>query len=64
MRKDGSVNYTVQFSHDLSDWEDSVEVPSLVANIDADYDIVEVSYPIVLTNNEKARFFRVEVELE
>ncbi|MBK1825558.1 beta strand repeat-containing protein [Haloferula rosea] len=63
-RKDGSVNYTVQFSNDLSSWENSAETPSAVANIDADYEIVEVSYPIVLSNGKKARFFRVEVLLD
>jgi len=62
-RKDGSVNYTVQFSNDLTTWEDSIQSPSMVTDIDADYEIVEISYPIVLSNFKKARFFRVAVDL-
>lgn len=62
-RTDGSVTYTVQFSNDLAIWEDNVAVPALVAAIDADYEIVEVPYPIILSNGKKAQFFRVVVEL-
>jgi len=62
-RTDGSAAYTVQFSNDLSTWEDSAEVPTLVTAIDADYEIVEVNYPIILANGKKANFFRVSVEL-
>jgi len=62
-RTDGSATYTVQFSNDLSTWEDSAEVPTFVASINSDYEIVEVSYPIILANGKKANFFRVSVEL-
>ncbi|BCX49623.1 hypothetical protein HAHE_35310 [Haloferula helveola] len=62
-RKDGSVNYVVEFSNDLSTWEATAETPTVVANIDADYEIVEVSYPIMLSNGKKARFFRLVVTL-
>jgi fibronectin-binding autotransporter adhesin len=63
MRRDdfgqpGSVSYTVQFSSDLSDWENSNAVPTVVAD-DGDYDLVEVPYPFFLNSGKKARFFRV-----
>ncbi|MBK1828077.1 autotransporter-associated beta strand repeat-containing protein [Haloferula rosea] len=60
-RKDGAINYTVQFSNDLLTWEDSIQSPAGVVDLDADYEIVEVNYPIVLSNFKKARFFRVKV---
>jgi len=63
-RKDGSVAYTVQFSNDLNTWEPSAQTPTVVTDIDTDHEIVEVPYPIVLSNFKKARFFRVSVELE
>jgi len=62
MRKDAALTYTAQFSDDLTHWEDNVSAPTLVTPLSADHDIVEVPYPIVLSNGEKGRFFRVKVE--
>ena len=62
MRKDAPLTYTVQFSGDLNDWEDSSATPTVVTAIDANHDIVEVPYLIDLSNGHKGRFFRIKVE--
>lgn len=61
-RKDQStagLTYTVQFSADLSTWQSSVVVPTVIAD-DGTYQVVAVKYPFFV-NGQKARFFRVTV---
>jgi hypothetical protein len=65
-RKDwvaAGLSYTVQFSADMSAWEDSVTTPTVVAS-DADMDAVTVPYPFFLNSGEKAQFFRVQVTIQ
>jgi autotransporter-associated beta strand protein len=64
-RKDYAVaglTYTVQFSADMSvgSWESSAAIPSVLAS-DATLDVVQVPYPLFLSNGKKAAFFRVEI---
>ncbi len=64
----GSADYAWQFSSNLSTWESSddspapdwLETPAQLAT-QGDYELLELDYPWFLDNNEKARFFRVEV---
>lgn len=53
------LTYTVQFSADLTTWQDSAATPTLVAD-DGDYEAVSVRYPFFV-NGKKARFFRVSI---
>ena len=53
------LTYTVQFSADLSTWQSSVVVPTVIAD-DGTYQVVAVKYPFFV-NGQKARFFRVTV---
>ena len=62
-RKDGSASYIVQFSHDLGSWEDQLQAPTFVTDVDADYEIVEMEFPALLSNSEEPRFFRISVTL-
>jgi len=60
----GSLTYTPQFSSDLVTFYDNETIPIFVANStdDADYEVVKVAYPILLPNEEEARFARIKVE--
>ena len=53
--------YQVQFSGDLTTWQNSSATPTIVAS-DAETDAVTVPYPFFV-NGKKARFFRVAVSL-
>ena len=59
----GSVEYTVQFSSDLTTFHDSTDTPIFVADSadDPAYEIVKVPYPLFTLDGQKARFFRVVV---
>ena len=59
-RIDGSAGYTLEFSSDLNDWEVMAPAESVLTT-DGDYQLVEFSYPLFLSNARKARFFRVTV---
>jgi len=54
------LTYTVQFSANLEDWEDSTATPSIIAS-DAEMKAVTVPYPFFLSSGKKAQFFRVSV---
>ncbi len=58
------LTYTVQFSHDMSSWEDDLTVPTTIAT-QGDHEVVEVQYPYALltgpNQGRKPRFFRVAV---
>jgi ELWxxDGT repeat protein len=61
-RKDwaaSGLTYTVQFSPNLTLWENSVAVPTVIAD-DGNLQAVTVPFP-ALINGEPARFFRVQV---
>lgn len=56
-----NLAYTPEFSADLSGWEGSATVPTVVAT-QGDYEVVEVPYPFSLpSNGRKPTFFRVAV---
>ncbi|WP_165788931.1 Ig-like domain-containing protein [Rubritalea profundi] len=59
----GSLNYTVQFSSDLSTFYSSAVVPVFVADsgTNADYEVVKVTYPSSLPNGMAAKFGRIQV---
>lgn len=62
-RKDyraAGLTYTVQFSADLTTWESSMEIPTVVAS-DALMDAVTVPYPLLLQSGAKARYFHVRI---
>ena len=59
------LKFTVQFSGDMTFWSDSIEIPSLL-DTDSLVELVSVTYPTLLltpTGVQKAKFFRVRVEL-
>jgi len=56
------LKFTVQFSPDLASWQTSTAIPTVVAS-DADFEVVEVPYPLFV-NGRKAGFFRVNVGLQ
>lgn len=61
-RKDQSaagLTYTVQFSTNLTTWQSSAVIPTVVAD-DGVYEVVTVKYPFFI-NGQKARFFRVSI---
>jgi autotransporter-associated beta strand protein len=53
----GSVTYTPQFSPDLQGFTDDLAAPTVVGAIDADYEVVSLSFPL------GAEFGRIVVEL-
>lgn len=56
--------YKVQFSADLSTWQDNdsnLNPPTFVATDNLEMDAVTVPYPFFLNTGEKAQFFRVQV---
>lgn len=55
------LTYTVRFSNDLSTWQTSTATPTVVAS-DADFDVVEVPYPLFI-GGKKAGFFSVVLDL-
>ncbi len=55
---DGLI-YTPQFSADLTTWQNSTAIPTVIAS-DATHDVVEVTYPFFI-GGKKARFFRIAV---
>lgn len=61
----GSLNYIVQFSGDLDDFEDDITPPTFVidSSDDSDYEVVSLPFPALLANGQQPRFFRVRVEL-
>jgi arylsulfatase B len=62
-RKDylaAGLTYIVQFSADLTTWENGTITPTVVAS-DAEMDAVTVPYPLLLSTGAKARFFRVRM---
>jgi hypothetical protein len=65
-RKDyltAGLTYTVQFSADLTGWQNSTATPSVIAS-DAEMDAVSVRYPFFLSDGRKAQFFRVRVTIQ
>lgn len=56
-----ALRYTVQFSADLTSWQNSTAIPDFRAS-GTDVEVVSVRYPLFLNNGRKARFFRVQVE--
>ncbi|MDB6076592.1 MAG: putative outer rane adhesin like protein [Akkermansiaceae bacterium] len=61
-RKDAAaagLTYTVQFSADLTTWESSTAIPTVVAG-DGDVEAVTVPYPFFV-HGKKAQYFRVVV---
>ncbi len=62
-RKDpasAGLTYFTEFSSDLSTWE-TVETSSLVVASDADHEAIQASFPDLLGNGAKPRFFRLRV---
>jgi hypothetical protein len=57
---EAGLTYTVQFSADLSAWENSTAAPVVLAT-DAEIEAVEVSAPAILGNGKSPQFFRVRV---
>ncbi|MGJ8639701.1 MAG: right-handed parallel beta-helix repeat-containing protein [Opitutaceae bacterium] len=59
------LNYTPQFSYNLTDWEAGSASPLVMdgPGYDPDLDLVRVDYPFLLNDGRKARFFRIKVEL-
>jgi len=55
------LTYTVRFSNDLSTWLTSTATPTVVAS-DADFEVVEVPYPLFI-GGKKAGFFSVVLDL-
>jgi plastocyanin len=55
------VTYIPQFSSDMTDWETSTAVPTVIAT-DGEVEAVSIRYPFFV-NGKKARFFRVGVTL-
>lgn len=54
----------MQFSDDLSTWEDidgSTGVRISGTSAQGDYEAVEVDYPLFLSNGKKAQFFRLSI---
>ncbi len=65
-RKDyltAGLTYTVQFSADLTGWQNSSATPNVIAS-DAEMDAVSVRYPFFLSDGRKAQFFRVRVTIQ
>lgn len=63
-RKDyiaAGLTYTPQFSADLSVWQDSLVVPTVLAD-DGTHQIVSVPYPFAVAG-KKAHFFRISVSI-
>jgi hypothetical protein len=56
------ITYTVQFSADLTSWENSITTPTLIAS-DAEMDAVSVPFPTLLGNGAKPRFFRLSIRV-
>ncbi len=54
------LTYTVQFSADLSVWENSTDTPAVIAS-DFEMEAVTVPFPLLLSTGAKAQFFRVMV---
>jgi hypothetical protein len=64
-RKDfvaAGLTYTVQFSPDLSTWQDSADVPSVLAD-DGSNQVVSVAYPL-LVGGLPPKFFRIRVTMQ
>ena len=62
-RKDyvaAGLTYTVQFSADLSAWENSATTPTLIAS-DSEMDAVTVPFPALLGSGAKPTFFRLRI---
>jgi surface-anchored protein len=55
------LTYTVQFSAGLDIWQDSVAVPTVIAD-DGEIEACTVPYPFFI-NGKKARFFRVSISV-
>jgi hypothetical protein len=55
------MTYTVQFSGELTTWQSSAAVPTVLAD-DGTHQAVSVPYPFFV-GGKKARFFRVQVTL-
>ncbi|MGJ8650175.1 MAG: discoidin domain-containing protein [Opitutaceae bacterium] len=58
------ITYTAQFSNELSTWEDvDGSTAARISGVPEsnDYEAVELSYPVFLSNGRKARFFRVQI---
>ncbi len=51
--------YTPQFSSDMTDWETSTAIPTVIGS-DSEVEAVSIRYPFFV-NGKKARFFRVGV---
>ena len=60
-RKNSGLTYTVQFSADLSGWENNAVTPAVIAE-DGLIEACTVPYPFFLSDGQKARFFRVSVQ--
>ena len=62
-RKDSlaaGLTYTVQFSANLSAWENSATTPTIVAS-DSEMEAVTVPFPALLGSGAKPKFFRLSV---
>ena len=57
------INYRIAFSADLETWEPAPTPARILANIDSDYDLVEIDFPNTPEYEEKA-FARVTVFLD
>jgi hypothetical protein len=53
------LTYTPQFSANLTTWQDSAAVPTVLAD-DGTYQVVSAPYPPFIAG-KKARFFRIKV---
>ena len=60
-RRNSGLTYTVQFSADLSAWENSAVTPVVIAD-DGVIEACTVPFPILLSDS-KTRFFRVQVSI-
>lgn len=62
-RPDAGLIYSVQFSHDLTDWETSASAPVVIASNEA-IEACRVPFPIALTSGKTPRFFRIMVTMQ
>ena len=55
------LDYTPQFSADLSEWQDSVKEPTVVAN-DGIYEVLSIPHPLP-AGEGRTSFFRLKVSI-
>ena len=56
------LSYTARFSNDLVSWQDSLAVPTVLAD-DGVNQLVGVPYPALLSNGLAPKFFQVSVSI-